>query len=352
MVSTSPIIRKNVIKCSTDERNNLKNAFTALNTKEFSFPGKRTDTPFVGGVTFWFKQEEIHQATHVHGGPAFLPWHRELCNRFESLLRRADPAVSLHYWDWNDDPAELFSKDFMGESVGSAGQPWLDAHFYDPAIKKDQYRGNDPFEDPKHINAADPPLTLERNKQEGTLKNYIQNVRRQTFYTDQDIVNSSTYSEMRIKLEKMHNNGHNYIGGNLGDPHISFRDPFVFLLHSNVDRLFAAWQCVKGCEWRLDPEYVYGYELNSNAMGSTHPHVFVGLKTIVSPWAGTENPYSEPGAIDVRPWAWPENWHKHLDLHPEDYAKDSMDLSIVLPLKFDKFPEGIEYSSEIPSMEE
>jgi hypothetical protein len=56
------------------------------------------------GVTYWDKQEEIHKNAHaagqdVHGGPAFLPWRREPCNRLEALLREVDAAVSLHYWD-------------------------------------------------------------------------------------------------------------------------------------------------------------------------------------------------------------------------------------------------------------
>lgn len=37
-----------------------------------AFPGNRND-PIPGGVTYWFKQDEIHAATHVHQGPAFLP---------------------------------------------------------------------------------------------------------------------------------------------------------------------------------------------------------------------------------------------------------------------------------------
>ena len=66
-------IRKNLSTIPEEERNALKNAFIELNTKnEFRFPGKRDDKPFVGGVSYWFKQDEIHQATHVHGGPAFL----------------------------------------------------------------------------------------------------------------------------------------------------------------------------------------------------------------------------------------------------------------------------------------
>jgi hypothetical protein len=92
----SPPLRKNIINIQESERNILRDAFIALNTnEEVLFSGDRNDKPFPGGVSYWFKQDEIHQATHVHGGPAFLTWHRELCNRFERLLRMADKQ--LHF---------------------------------------------------------------------------------------------------------------------------------------------------------------------------------------------------------------------------------------------------------------
>ena len=86
--------RKNISLISDKERSNFKEALTALNTEDFRFGGSRNDKPFAGGVTYWFKQDEIHQATHVHGGPAFLTWHREFCNRFEGLLVSSKRKIS------------------------------------------------------------------------------------------------------------------------------------------------------------------------------------------------------------------------------------------------------------------
>ena len=130
--------RRNLSKISHQERDDLLNAFIALNTQpEFIYPGSREDKPFVGGVSFWFKQDEIHQSTHVHRGPAFLTWHRELCRRFESNLRLVDADLSLHYWDWNEDPADttdsdgnklnLFTSSFMGSPTVKTQEPWLSA---------------------------------------------------------------------------------------------------------------------------------------------------------------------------------------------------------------------------------
>ena len=64
-------IRRNVATISQEERDLLRDAIAELNQDPQRYPGGRDDIPLAGGVTFWFKQDEIHQATHVHGGPAF-----------------------------------------------------------------------------------------------------------------------------------------------------------------------------------------------------------------------------------------------------------------------------------------
>ncbi len=363
--------RRNLSKISNQERDDLLNAFIALNTQpEFIYPGSSDDKPFVGGVSFWFKQDEIHQSTHVHRGPAFLTWHRELCRRFESNLRLVDADLSLHYWDWNEDPADtidsdgnklnLFTSSFMGSPTGEAQEPWLSAGFYNPYPTGENYRAIDPF-DIEHSNPADPPIALTRDKPDGSLKDFMEN-NGVHFFTDEEIITSSSYGEMRIKLERVHNWAHGYIGGTIGDPHTSFRDPFVFLLHSNVDRLFAAWQLVTGHENRLDPQQVYDSEASSFALGSTSPYVIVGIKTMMSPWCGVGYPYEcnkltvegekeEPGVNDVRPWTYPENSHRDPDLAEDLKPKNSLHKSVVNPPLYDKFPdvEGLEYSYGILS---
>ena len=73
-------IRRNVAKISATERYRLMYAFLALDTAKF----------YPDGVSYWDKQEDVHKNAHaagqdVHVGPAFLPWHRELCNRLVLL---------------------------------------------------------------------------------------------------------------------------------------------------------------------------------------------------------------------------------------------------------------------------
>src|SRR4029453_2149840 len=128
-------IRRNILSVSPQERQRFVDAIVKLN--QLKYPGSRNDFP-AGGVTYWFKMDEIHQATHVHGGPAFLPWHRELCNYFESLLRQVGPQLSFHYWNWNEDISPLFP--LFGNMTGQAGEPWLSAGFYNPNAPNDEWR--------------------------------------------------------------------------------------------------------------------------------------------------------------------------------------------------------------------
>jgi hypothetical protein len=303
-----------VATVSASERNRLRDAFLGL--QEQVFPGERDD-PIAGGVTFWFKQDEIHAATHVHGGPAFLPWHRELCNRFEGMLRVVDPDVSLHYWDWNSDPIDLFVADFMGSSNGSAEEPWRSAGFYDP--NADPFRSDNPFD--LNNNPFDPPRTLSRNKAIGAPP-----IGAPCWPTDAQVINAASFPEMRSLLEQVHNNIHGYIGGTIGNAHVSFRDPFVYLLHSNVDRLFAMWQTQPGHDERLNPDQVYGSESNSAGVD--------GILAPLDPWAG--DPNNHPLIKLVRPWAPPEN---------EQVVKNSRHPSVVAPPRY----EGLPVTDQIPA---
>src|SRR5215213_1215177 len=125
---------------------------------------------------------------------------------------------------------------------------------------------------------------------------------------DTAIVEAANYPTMRGLLEFVHNRMHGFV--NMGSQHTSFRDPFVFLLHSNVDRLFALWQSDPAHPERLDPNAVYGSESGD-----------AGLNSDIMPWSGVPP--------TVRPWAPPEN---------QQVAKDYKHPSVVTPPLYDTRP--------------
>ena len=278
-------IRRNIAAVDPAERALLRDAIVELNRRKYS--GSRLDRPAPGGVSWWFKQDEIHQATHVHDGPEFVPWHREITNRFEESLRRINSQLSLHYWDWTQDPRaipnanlgaartgtlNLFSRDFMGYGgpiPAPIGEPWQTGGFYVPGAAPDR--------DATPSNPADPPKIVSR---------YVSGSPARTSQ-DEAIVAAEDYARMRVLLESVHNEMHGFVA--MGGVHISFRDPFVFLLHSNVDRLFAFWQTQRSHAERLDPNRVYGSEsgnpgLNSNIEPWSTGHSFAfGTNTLRDP---------------------------------------------------------------------
>ena len=308
-------IRRNVMSISQNERDRLRDAILALHTKHY--PGGRTDVP-AGGVSRWFKQDEIHAHTHVHGCPAFLPWHREMINRFEASLREVDPDLSLHYWDWTTSPLPLFTTTFMGSPSGLAGAPWLAAGFYVPAATP--FRSNNEF-DPNN-NPFDPPRDITRSVVGGAPVTAVGNTA---------IINATDFQDLNAKLTQAHNQAHGFIGGTIGNAHTSFRDPFVFLLHSNVDRLFAMWQRQPAHPERLNPDLIYNTDSASQGSGDVASgDPFWGILSPLEPWAGVEAQLPSTGVVAnvqaTRPWASPENLQ---------VVKDSRHPAVVDPPLYD-----------------
>jgi hypothetical protein len=339
-------IRRNIASVDPAERKLLRDALLELNLQKF--PGTRTDAVtsgdcstggvnLAGGVSQWFKQDEIHQATHVHHGPEFLPWHREIVNRLELMLRQINPQLSLHYWDWTQDPRNipnanlgggltgplnLFDHpggpvgEFMGygDSVPAPiGPPWQNAvapfrpdGFYVPEAN--------PHRD-SSCNPADPPAVVNRSVVGAPLA-----PDRETNDMGTGILDQADYATMRTFMEGAHDAMHGFV--RMGGQHISFRDPFVFLLHSNVDRLFARWQTDPAHPERLDPNTVYGSESDLDVKVGA---VIQNLNHNIEPW-------STGHAIDTfgvehftRPWFAPEN---------EGIPKTYKHASIVTPPRY------------------
>jgi tyrosinase-like protein len=339
-------IRRNIAQVDPAERALLRDAILELHKRYY--PGVKTDTP-PGGVSWWFKQDEVHQATHVHGGPEFLPWHREVTNRFEELLRQINPQLSLHYWDFKDDPRKipngnigggnvgtvnLFDANFMGSPGGPAGDPLLTAGFYDPQAGTngtDRDSTGNPVDPPSTIlrtlgplGPSDPPapyITAAVENQLFTLTNTSYGPGLTANDSSDPSFRAIVPNYFRTRLEQVHNLAHVYFGN--VSPHIAFRDPWVFLLHSNIDRLYAKWQTDPNHPERLEPATVYGSEsnldVNVNAVGITSTQ---NLTHLVEPWSTGHGEFSV-----IRPW---ESTHENQGF-PHDYHH----ISVVAPPCYD-----------------
>ncbi len=282
-------IRRNIALISDAERTKYINAVLKMDTTKV----------FSDGITYWDKQEEIHKNGHlhglaVHGGIEFIPWHRALCNHFEDLLREVDPELSLHYWDWTTDPrvapaggAALFTNVFMDNANGDVSHLLNNFESTESGHSK-------VWRDVANQSA----------KGDGT----------PDVLSDADMINSvsdfnTLATSSHLGNSGSHGRAHTYIGGSIFDAHFSFHDPFVFFLHSNLDRLWAKWQ--------TDP---------------AHPErlTVAGAYSGVSPTDSTSlnNDYIDPwaGGTGLEPWA--------SDATKKVQVKYT-DLSIIIPRCYD-----------------
>ena len=97
--------------------------------------------------------------------------------------------------------------------------------FYVPGANPDRDNSGNPADPPDAVNRhiAGSPATAQ---------------------ADTDVVTAADYPTMWARLKITHDSMHGFVA--MGGAYISFRDPFVFFLHSNVDRLYAMWQTAVG----------------------------------------------------------------------------------------------------------
>jgi hypothetical protein len=261
--------RKNGATASAAERTAYVNAILAVGTNPaYVFPM---------GIDYWHTQQEVHRnmgsLSNIHRTLAFLPWHREFVNRYEVLLQQFDPTVKLLYWDWTTDPSTSLS--FMGSFSGSIGAPFNPASpptLAPPSVTRG-VSGSPPAESDSTVLARSP---------------YDPWAAYSCFPPP------ASTAPFAAALEGCsHNYSHGYVGGNsMCCPAFSAQDPFFFMLHGNVDRLWAQWQRNPLDLPRLDPTQTYGTSLGSDP----------NLSVTMSPWDGSPGPPTSRTSFQIQPW--------------------------------------------------
>ncbi len=259
--------RKNAAAASAAERNAYVNAILAIGTTPaYVFPL---------GLGYWQTQQDVHSnmgsASNIHETLAFLPWHREFVNRYEILLQQYDPTVKLLYWDWTTNPSTSLS--FMGSFSGSIGAPFNPPSpptLAPPFITRG-VSGPPPAESDSAVlarNPYDPFTSFGSTPPPGA-------------------------PFMSALEDYSHNFSHGYIGGNsMCCPGVAAQDPFFFLLHGNVDRLWAQWQRNPSDLPRLDTTQTYGASLGSDK----------NLSLTMAPWDGSPGPPTSASSLAIQPW--------------------------------------------------
>ena len=254
-------VRKNANTLLTAERDRFLSAFAQLNNQGL---GRFTDF------------REMHTSVsspQAHGPPGFLPWHRAYLLDLERELQAIDSSVALPYWRFDEAAPNLFKPSFFGQA---------------DAFGTVQF-------------SADNPLRF-------WTTDGVQGVSRRPLFntnaappnpvSEEDTFDlglpGNRYKNFRSMEGNPHGSAHTSFDGSIGSISTAARDPLFFILHCNVDRLWAKWQRRFD---RFDSAVVESYDSNPfNPDGHN-------LSDTMWPWngitGGSRPPTAPGGALAV-----------------------------------------------------
>jgi tyrosinase len=193
----------------------------------------------------------------AHGGPAFLPWHREYLHRFEQELRNVDDSVAIPYWNWSgidettaegdpvfDDawaPAPVADALFAADYLGGAGDDEAGGAVTDGFYTRMQEDWTMPqaFADQRRSIGT----TFERNtSMDAASWTGWQNEIESGGPNEDGVIDESGFAGFRQRLERHpHGTGHGWVGGQMMTMFSPF-DPTFWHHHAEVDRVWLHWQ--------------------------------------------------------------------------------------------------------------
>lgn len=260
-------IRKNAVALGEAERGRFLATLRKLNNNG---AGR-----FAGFRLVHFEQGILE----AHYEEGFLPWHRAYLLDLERELQLIDPSVALPYWRFDQPAPRLFSQAFMGIPDPTTGAVMLSA---DNPLQHWWTDGRVRFDRRPRFNTQTSPasgddpvvseaLTLARGEP------------------------GDLYARFRRIEGSPHGAAHNSFSGDLTSLDMAVRDPLFFMLHANVDRLWAKWQWLKH---RFDPDGIETYSAPGHAGAGSFARIGHNLEDTMWPWngmTGNERPSTAPG---------------------------------------------------------
>src|SRR2546427_2536709 len=203
-------VRKDATKLTTGERDRFLAAIATLNDRGM---GKFSDF------------RNVHSEAGIaeaHGNAGFLPWHRAFILDLERELQRIDPSVALPYWRFDRPARKLFTRSFFGVAEAATGTVLF---------------------------GSDNPLQFwATDGVPGIVRGPGFNARTQAPALVIDEANTllrggpaASYQAFRHMEGNPHGTAHVSFSGFISELATAARDPLFFLLHANVDRLWAKW---------------------------------------------------------------------------------------------------------------
>jgi len=249
-------VRKNAQTLSPAERDRFVAAFGTLNG---GGAGRFRD----------FRDMHVSAATDEgHGDVGFLPWHRAYLLDLERELQAIDPSVALPYWRFDQAAPNVFTREFMGVSNAVGTVEFTAGHPFN-TWRTDGALGIS--RSPRFATGSAPGALLTET---------------QTLALGGAAPNADYGGFTGMELDP-HGRAHGRFRGFLRVISSAPRDPLFFMLHANVDRLWAKWQWANK---RTDPAEARAFA-PSNRVGHRIPDT-------MWPWNGVTaapRPSTAPG---------------------------------------------------------
>ncbi len=211
-------VRKNAESLILRERNRFLSAMAVLNGQ---------------GRGRWTDLRDMHLGEayeQIHSNYSFLPWHRAYLLNLERELQAIDPEVALPYWKFDEPAPKLIQPSFIGR--GRLSLP-VDFSATNPLRNWSVDGGSVGV---LRGNGVGPTNVI-------PVRNELQSLR----ISEGPNANFEDFCHFRPNPAGLENDPHNGAhgwnqGGWISNPATSQRDPLFYLLHANVDRLWAKWQ--------------------------------------------------------------------------------------------------------------
>lgn len=270
ILSRTPLmvrIRKDANTLTTAERNRFLSAFATLNDR---------------GMGRFSDFRNVHTdagSDEAHDFAGFLPWHRAFLLDLERELQRIDPSVALPYWRFDRPAPRLFTRDFMGVSDVNAVVRFS-------AANPLQFWATDGT--PGIVRR--PHFRTQTEPAQGPFGAVIDELATLALGLP-----GNRYARFRRMEGNPHGTAHVAFGGSISSIGTAAKDPLFFLLHANVDRLWARWQLANR---RFDVTSTDSYTFLGNAASPGATRIGHNLEDTMWPWnqvVGDPRPLTAPG---------------------------------------------------------
>jgi tyrosinase len=236
-------VRKNAAGLSTGERDRFIGALAIFNAKGM---GKFKDirAMHVDGRPL----EESHGARPPFNRHGFLPWHRAYLLDLERELQVIDASVALHYWRFDEPGPSLFTADFLGEPRSSGSVRFASTNPLKDWISDGTvgFRRVPRFDITKSAGDSNGPVISEVAT----------------------LAIGTTYNKFVLMEGEPHGHAHTSWDGPVNFPPTAPNDPLFFMLHCNVDRLWAKWQFANKL-WNQTAVAAYFFQGSAGTSGAT-----------------------------------------------------------------------------------